>query len=80
MANAKPYGRQVWSVEIKINFRRGTNSSFGIIAGPSEYVKEDVDREIKLEKGVWLLKNITKCYCRKVVVDEEMDEFVMTGI
>lgn len=66
-------------MEIKIDFRRGAIGSLGIIAGPSEYVKEDIDREIKLEKGVWQLKNITKCYSRKVVEDEEMDEFVMTG-
>lgn len=47
MANAKPYGRRMWSVEIKIDFRRGAIGSLGIIAGPSEYVKEDIDREIK---------------------------------
>lgn len=39
-------------VVIKTKFRHGSNDSLGIIAGPSEYVKEIGDRKIKLEKGI----------------------------
>lgn len=35
---------------IKTNFRHGSNDFLGIIAGPSEYVKGNIDGEIRLEK------------------------------
>lgn len=34
------------SVVIKTNFWHDSNGFLGIIAGPSQYIKESVDREI----------------------------------
>lgn len=42
-------------VVTKTKFRHGSNGSLGIIAGPSEYVKEIGDRKVKLEKDTWHL-------------------------
>ena len=53
--NTKPYGKQMESLVIQTNFQHGSNGSLGIIAGPSEFAKESVDGEIKLEKGIWHL-------------------------
>lgn len=45
-------------VLIKTKSRDGSNDSLGIIVGPSEYVKESVDREIKIgEKCMVSLEN-----------------------
>lgn len=35
---------------IKTNFQHGSNDFLGIIAGPSEYIKVNIDGEIRLEK------------------------------
>lgn len=45
-------------VLIKTKFRDGSNDSLGIIVGSSEYVKESVDRKIKIgEKCMISLEN-----------------------
>ena len=41
------------SLVIQTNFQHGSNGSLGIIAGPSEFAKDSVVGEIKLEKGIW---------------------------
>lgn len=44
---------KVLKVKAGINFRHGSNVFLKIIVNPSGHVKESVDREINLEKGVY---------------------------
>lgn len=47
-------------VKATINFRHGSDVFLKIIADPSGHVKESVDREIKLEKGVYSCLRISE--------------------